>query len=39
VQHTPQLFWWAITAIGLGTTFLLWIYDRVVKPSQMGVNV
>ena len=39
VQHTPQLFWWAITAIGLGTTFLLWIYDRVVKPSQTGVNV
>jgi proton-dependent oligopeptide transporter, POT family len=33
VQHQPQRFWWAITAIGLATTFLLWIYDRVVKPS------
>src|SRR6202163_3955424 len=33
VQHQPQLFWWALTAIGLATTLLLWIYDRVVKPS------
>jgi len=33
VQHQPQRFWWALTAIGLGTTLLLWIYDRVVKPS------
>ncbi len=33
VQHRPQRFWWAITAIGLATTLLLWIYDRVVKPS------
>jgi proton-dependent oligopeptide transporter, POT family len=33
VQHRPELFWWAITAIGVATTLLLWIYDRVVKPS------
>ena len=33
VQHQPQRFWWAITAISLATTLLLWIYDRVVKPS------
>ena len=33
VQHQPQRFWWAITAIGLATTLLLWIYDRIVKPS------
>ncbi|MGA2812917.1 MAG: MFS transporter [Candidatus Acidiferrum sp.] len=33
VQHRPQLFWWAVTAIGIATTLLLWIYDRVVKPS------
>jgi POT family proton-dependent oligopeptide transporter len=33
VQHRPQLFWWAITSIGVATTLLLWIYDRVVKPS------
>ena len=34
VAHQPQRFWWAITAIGLATTLLLWIYDRVVKPSE-----
>jgi POT family proton-dependent oligopeptide transporter len=34
VQHRPELFWWAITAIGVATTLLLWIYDRVVKPSS-----
>jgi proton-dependent oligopeptide transporter, POT family len=33
VQHRPQLFLWALTAIGVSTTLLLWIYDRVVKPS------
>ncbi len=34
VQHQPQRFWWAITAIGVATTLLLWIYDGVVKPSE-----
>lgn len=33
VQHRPKLFLWALTGIGLATTVLLWIYDRVVKPS------
>ena len=35
VQHRPQFFLWALTAIGLGTTLLLWIYDRIVKPSEV----
>jgi MFS family permease len=34
VQHRPQMFLWALTGIGLGTTILLWIYDRVVRPGQ-----
>lgn len=34
VQHRPQLFLWALTGIGLATTLLLWIYDRVVKPES-----
>lgn len=34
VQHKPHRFWWAITAIGVATTLLLWIYDRIVKPSE-----
>jgi POT family proton-dependent oligopeptide transporter len=34
VQHRPKIFLWALTGIGLATTLLLWIYDRVVKPSE-----
>jgi proton-dependent oligopeptide transporter, POT family len=34
VQHRPQLFPWALVAIGMVTTALLWIYDRVVKPGE-----
>jgi predicted MFS family arabinose efflux permease len=34
VQHRPKLFLWALTAIGLATTLLLWIYDRVVRPGR-----
>jgi POT family proton-dependent oligopeptide transporter len=38
VQHRPKLFLWALTGIGLATTVLLWIYDRVVKPSEGAVQ-
>jgi len=34
VQHRPERFLWALTGIGLATTALLWIYDRVVKPGR-----
>src|SRR6267143_1398271 len=37
VQHQPQRFWWALSAIGVAPTLLLWIYDRVVKPSAQEV--
>lgn len=33
VQHHPQLFLWALTAVGMLTTLLLWVYDQMVKPS------
>jgi POT family proton-dependent oligopeptide transporter len=33
VQHQPQRAWYTITAVGILTTLLLWIYDRVVKPQ------
>jgi proton-dependent oligopeptide transporter, POT family len=33
VAHQPQRAWYAITAVGLLTVLLLWIYDRIVKPS------
>jgi dipeptide/tripeptide permease len=34
VAHHPERAWWAITAVGLFTTLLLWIYNRIVKPSN-----
>lgn len=34
VAHQPQRAWWVISGVGLLTTLLLWIYDRVVKPSM-----
>ena len=38
VRHQPQLFWWSLTAIGLFTTLLLWLYDRIVKPSEASAS-
>ena len=32
--HQPGRAWWVITAVGLATALLLWVYDRVVKPAQ-----
>src|SRR5438046_5215893 len=29
----PENVWWVIAAVGVLTVLLLWIYDRVVKPS------
>lgn len=28
VTHQPQRIWWAVTAVGVLTAILLWIYDR-----------
>jgi proton-dependent oligopeptide transporter, POT family len=33
VAHQPERAWYAITAVGVLTAILLWIYDRIVKPS------
>jgi proton-dependent oligopeptide transporter, POT family len=33
VQHQPQRAWFAITAVGVLTTVLLWIYDRAIRPK------
>ena len=32
VMHQPERMWWVVTAVGLVTTALLWIYDRVIRP-------
>jgi proton-dependent oligopeptide transporter, POT family len=29
--HRPQMIWWAVVAVGLVTTVLLWIYDRLLR--------
>ena len=29
----PQEIWWVITGVGILTTLLLWIYDRLVNPA------
>jgi proton-dependent oligopeptide transporter, POT family len=34
VQKQPEKVWWVVTAIGLATAALLWVYDRVVKPGE-----
>jgi predicted MFS family arabinose efflux permease len=33
VLHQPERAWWVISGVGILTALLLWIYDRVVKPS------
>jgi len=33
LQHHPERAWYAITAVGVLTAILLWIYDRVIKPE------
>ena len=34
VAHHPERAWWVFTGVGVLTALLLWIYDRVVKPSS-----
>ena len=34
VMHRPEWTWFAIVGVGLATTALLWIYDRIVSPSK-----
>jgi len=38
VAGHPQQVWWAVTAIGVATSLLLWIYDRVVQPQTRAEN-
>jgi hypothetical protein len=34
VTHQPERMWWVVTAVGLGTTLLLWIYDRYARVEN-----
>ena len=33
VQRRPERIWWAVTAVGVATATLLWIYDKIVKTG------
>src|SRR5215467_9566360 len=34
-MHQPQMLWWWVVAVGVATTLLLWIYDRVVRAETV----
>jgi POT family proton-dependent oligopeptide transporter len=34
VTHQPALIWWAVTAVGVATAALLWIYDKQVRSAS-----
>ena len=34
VTHQPARIWWVVTAVGVVTGLLLWIYDRTLTPAS-----
>jgi hypothetical protein len=34
VTHQPARIWWTVTAVGLATAALLWIYDKTLRTSN-----
>jgi proton-dependent oligopeptide transporter, POT family len=34
VLHQPQRMWWVVCAVGIFTTLLMLLYDKIVKPGQ-----
>lgn len=34
VLHRPNQMWWVVSAVGLLTTLLMWIYDKFLAPGQ-----
>jgi len=33
--HQPQMVWWWVIGVGIVTTLLLWIYDRIVRAEKV----
>jgi proton-dependent oligopeptide transporter, POT family len=33
--HQPRMVWWSVIGVGLATTLLLWIYDKVVRAETV----
>ncbi len=38
VSNQPSMMWWSVTGIGVLTAALLFVYDRVVKPSEAAAS-
>jgi POT family proton-dependent oligopeptide transporter len=38
VIHQPMRLWWVITAIGVGTTVLMMLYNKLVMPKTSGTT-
>jgi hypothetical protein len=34
VTHQPAGIWWAVTAVGVATAALLWIYDKTLSAAS-----
>jgi dipeptide/tripeptide permease len=34
VLHQPERVWWVVVGVGIATTVLLWIYDKIFRPSD-----
>jgi dipeptide/tripeptide permease len=34
VTHQPSRMWYAVTAVGIITALLLWIYDKTIRPTS-----
>jgi len=34
-MHRPEFVWWSVVAVGVVTTLLLWIYDRLVRVEGL----
>jgi proton-dependent oligopeptide transporter, POT family len=32
-KHQPAMIWWCVTAVGVATTLLLWLYDKFLRPK------
>ncbi|MGO8795101.1 MAG: MFS transporter [Candidatus Sulfotelmatobacter sp.] len=38
VAHQPERIWWAVCAVGVATTALLWLYDRFFRVAKVSAQ-
>jgi len=34
-MHQPQMVWWWVISVGIATTLLLWVYDKLVRAEEV----